>query len=148
MLYVDLDRFKIINDTLGHRIGDLLLQQVAKRLEGAVRESDTLARPGGERFAADCSASSRSAMRKSSERIREAMRDPFQVDGHELFACASAGLSRAPTTGKTAGPCRNMPMWRCTWRRAGAETAFRSSPARWTPRRTNGWKSRANSIGL
>jgi diguanylate cyclase (GGDEF)-like protein/PAS domain S-box-containing protein len=104
VLYVDLDRFKIINDTLGHRIGDLLLQQVAERLEGAVRDSDTLARPGGDEFVAVLFGieSVRDA-EIVAERIMEAMREPFQIDGHELFACASAGLSLYPDDGEDSG---------------------------------------------
>jgi diguanylate cyclase (GGDEF)-like protein/PAS domain S-box-containing protein len=103
VFYVDLDRFKFINDTLGHHVGDLLLQQVAKRLEDAVRQSDTLARPGGDEFVAVLFGIE--TVRDAEivgERIMEAMRDPFQVKGHELFASASVGLSLFPEDGEDA----------------------------------------------
>ena len=103
VLYVDLDRFKYINDTLGHHVGDLLLQEAAKRLEGAVRDSDTLARPGGDEFVAVLFGieSVRDA-EMAGERIMEVMRDPFQIKGHELFASASVGLSLFPEDGEDA----------------------------------------------
>jgi diguanylate cyclase (GGDEF)-like protein/PAS domain S-box-containing protein len=103
VLYVDLDRFKFINDTLGHHVGDLLLQQAAKRLEGALRESDTLARPGGDEFVAVLFGIE--TVRDAEivgERIVETMRDPFQIRGHELFASASVGLSLFPEDGEDA----------------------------------------------
>ena len=101
VLYVDLDRFKFINDTLGHHVGDVLLQQVAKRLEGAMRESDTLARSGGDEFVAVLFGVE--TVRDAEivgERIMEAMREPFQIKGHELFVSASVGLSLFPEDGE------------------------------------------------
>jgi diguanylate cyclase (GGDEF)-like protein/PAS domain S-box-containing protein len=103
VLYVDLDRFKVINDTLGHDVGDLLLRDAAKRLEGTVRESDTLARPGGDEFVAVLSGIETVCDAEIvGERIMEALRDPFQVKGHELFASASVGLSLFPDDGEDA----------------------------------------------
>ena len=104
VVYVDLDRFKLINDTLGHTVGDLLLQEAAKRLEGAVRESDTLARTGGDEFVAvlfglDSAADAEMA----GERLVDSMREAFQVKGHELFTTASVGLSLFPHDGEDAG---------------------------------------------
>jgi len=104
VLYVDLDRFKFINDTLGHHVGDLLLQETAKRLEAAVRESDTLARPGGDEFVAVLSGiETVHDAEIVEERIIETMRDPFQIRGHELFTSASVGLSLFPEDGEDAG---------------------------------------------
>lgn len=103
VLYVDLDHFKFINDTLGHHIGDLLLQQAAKRLEGTVRVSDTLARPGGDEFVAVLFGIE--TLRDAEivgERIMEVMRDPFHVMGNELFASVSVGLSVFPDDGEDA----------------------------------------------
>lgn len=101
--YVDLDRFKFINDTLGHGVGDILLKEAAQRLEGAVRESDTLARPGGDEFVAVLFGieTARDAQAVG-ERIIETMRQPFQVMGHELFVSASVGLSLFPQDGEDA----------------------------------------------
>ncbi len=101
VLYVDLDRFKVINDTLGHDVGDLLLRDAAKRLEHTVRESDTLARPGGDEFVAVLPGiETVHAAEIAGERIMEALRDPFQLEGHELFASASVGLSLFPEDGE------------------------------------------------
>jgi diguanylate cyclase (GGDEF)-like protein len=103
VLYVDLDRFKFINDTLGHHVGDLLLQQAAKRLESAVRESDTLARSGGDEFVAVLfGVETLADAEVVGERIIETMRDPFLLEGHELFVSASVGLSLFPADGEDA----------------------------------------------
>jgi len=104
VVYVDLDRFKLINDTLGHVVGDVLLQEAAKRLKSAVRESDTLARTGGDEFLAvlfGIDSPDDAAM--AGERLVEAMREPFLVSGHELFTTASVGLSLFPQDGEDAG---------------------------------------------
>jgi len=104
VIYVDLDRFKLINDTLGHAIGDLLLQEAAERLRRAVRDSDTLARTGGDEFLAVLFGIDRPEDAEAAgERLVEVMREPFLVKGHELFTTASAGLSLFPQDGEDAG---------------------------------------------
>ena len=103
VIYVDLDRFKFINDTLGHHVGDALLKEAARRLEGAVRESDTLARPGGDEFVAVLFGIEAARHAETvAERIIESMVCPFQVMGHELFVSASVGLSLFPQDGEDA----------------------------------------------
>lgn len=100
VLYVDLDRFKHINDTLGHDVGDLLLKEAAQRMESAVRGSDTLARTGGDEFVAVLfGIQTLHHAETAGERIIEIMREPFQVRGHELFVTASVGLSLFPQDG-------------------------------------------------
>jgi diguanylate cyclase (GGDEF)-like protein len=102
VLFLDLDRFKVVNDSLGHLVGDRLLTEIARRLTGCVREIDTVARLGGDEFAvlldevADVSDATRVA-----ERIQEALRSPAQVDGYELFSSASIGIAFS-STGYTA----------------------------------------------
>lgn len=103
VLYMDLDRFKYINDTLGHPVGDLLLQEAAKRMEGAVRESDTLARMGGDEFVAVLyGIENAHDAQAAGERILEILREPFHVRGHELFTTASVGMSLFPRDGQDA----------------------------------------------
>ena len=100
VLYVDLDRFKVINDTLGHDVGDMLLKEAGERLARTVRESDTLARTGGDEFVAVLSGIE--TVRDAElvgERILESMRDPLYLQGHELYASASVGLSVFPDDG-------------------------------------------------
>ncbi|MFN7994817.1 MAG: PAS domain S-box protein [Bryobacteraceae bacterium] len=103
VIYVDLDRFKFINDTLGHDVGDVLLKEVAKRLSIALRESDTLARAGGDEFIAVLFGieTTRDA-ELACDRIIHAIRQPFQVMGHELFITASVGVSMFPRDGEDA----------------------------------------------
>ena len=102
VLYMDLDRFKHVNDTLGHSSGDALLRQAAGRLEACVRKSDTLARLGGDEFVVVVTElnDAQDAMRVATKLI-EALRVPFQVDGHELFVSVSLGISIYPDDGLT-----------------------------------------------
>ncbi|HJU84109.1 MAG TPA: EAL domain-containing protein, partial [Holophagaceae bacterium] len=101
VLYMDLDRFKHINDTLGHGAGDLLLREAAQRLESRTRQSDTLARMGGDEFTLVLTElkDPQDAARVAAKML-EAMRDPFEVDGHELFVSASIGISLFPSDGE------------------------------------------------
>lgn len=102
VLYMDLDRFKHVNDTLGHSSGDALLRQAAGRLEACVRKSDTLARLGGDEFVVVVTEldEAQDAMRVATKLI-EALRVPFQVEGHELFVSVSLGISIYPDDGLT-----------------------------------------------
>lgn len=93
VLYLDLDRFKVLNDSLGHRIGDLLLQEVARRLQGAVRPEDTVARLGGDEFAVLLAAVRGTAgAARNARRILQALQAPFLVDGHQRFVTGSIGV--------------------------------------------------------
>ena len=100
VIYMDLDRFKQINDTLGHSAGDALLRQAAARLDGCVRRSDTLARLGGDEFTVVLTEldDARDAMRVA-EDIAEAMRQPFVIEDRELFVTLSLGISMYPDDG-------------------------------------------------
>jgi len=100
VLYMDLDRFKNINDMLGHSSGDALLREAASRLQGCIRKTDTLARLGGDEFTVVLSELNdpQDAMRVATNLI-EAMRAPFQMDRHELFVTVSLGISIYPDDG-------------------------------------------------
>ena len=103
VVYVDLDRFKLINDSLGHAVGDLLLVQAAQRLRSVMRKADTLARTGGDEFTAVLA--SIHEMRDADlagARLVETMGEPFHVDGRELFISASIGISMFPQDGQDA----------------------------------------------
>jgi diguanylate cyclase (GGDEF)-like protein len=97
LLYLDLDRFKLINDTFGHASGDALLWQVAWRLKSCLREVDTLARISGDEFTVTA-AGLKSAQDASlvAEAILKALRAPFQVENQELYVTASVGISLYP----------------------------------------------------
>jgi diguanylate cyclase (GGDEF)-like protein len=93
VLFMDLDGFKVINDSLGHDTGDRLLAEVAERLRGCLRPEDTLTRFGGDEFTVlveDVRASDDAA--GVAERIVEELREPFTVDGRELYVAASIGV--------------------------------------------------------
>ncbi|MFC5580062.1 EAL domain-containing protein [Rhodanobacter terrae] len=100
VLYMDLDRFKHINDMLGHSAGDALLQHAANRLSACIRKSDTLARVGGDEFVAVVGEleNSQDAMRVSTE-LTKALQAPFQIEGQEVFISVSLGISIYPTDG-------------------------------------------------
>ena len=116
VLFLDLDRFKIINDTLGHTIGDTLLVALSRRLRATVRAEDTLARMGGDEFFLILRGltSAEDAV-KPAQKILEAVRPPIHVGGHELHVTASIGISLYPADGP--GPdqllkCADMALYR------------------------------------
>ncbi len=97
MLFVDLDRFKAVNDAHGHKVGDELLRTVAERLLLTVRDQDTVARIGGDEFGLVLQdATSRDAAAEVAERILSAMNDPFLVHGLTLSIGASIGIAMFP----------------------------------------------------
>lgn len=103
LIYIDLDRFKNINDTLGHSCGDQLLKAVAERLKGLLRESDTLARMGGDEFMYILSeVDSSQDVDRIAEKVLEAIRKPFLLDGKLQSITASCGTAVYPNDGKDA----------------------------------------------
>lgn len=97
LLFLDLDRFKAINDTLGHRVGDMLLQELGARLRRCVRAGDTIARMGGDEFVIVTPAlTSKDEATSIAEKVLEAVRVPFVTDGRELVVTASIGMSFYP----------------------------------------------------
>ena len=100
LMFVDLDRFKPVNDELGHDIGDLLLQDVAKRLQDCMRESDTAARIGGDEFIVLLpTIETESDARVVAEKIRHALCQPFELAGHRLDISCSIGVAIYPEHG-------------------------------------------------
>ncbi len=100
ILFLDLDHFKNINDTLGHPIGDLLLQETAHRLTGCVREEDTVTRLGGDEFTLllEDQRNSRYAS-DVAQKIIAALAERFVLQGHEVFVTCSIGISIFPSDG-------------------------------------------------
>ena len=102
LLLIDLNRFKEINDTLGHQIGDRLLQHVGTRLLHLLRDTDTVARLGGDEFAVLLPDASRAYARQNAQNILKALEQVFEVDGHELFVDGSVGIALYPQHGDDA----------------------------------------------
>ncbi len=101
--FIDLDRFKTVNDTLGHPLGDALLRVAAERLRGCVREGDTVARLGGDEFAVvQTGLKDMTGATRLASRIVEAMSAPFDLQGHQVVIGASVGVSVAPSDGEDA----------------------------------------------
>lgn len=103
VIYIDLDDFKPINDLYGHIAGDCLLQAVAKRLQDAMRESDTVSRVGGDEFIV-CLEQIKNAQdaRAAAAKLMEAIRTPYQVLGKEMHVSASLGIAIYPDHGHDA----------------------------------------------
>ena len=94
LLYIDLDGFKLVNDSLGHSVGDLLLCEVASRLRSRVRQSDALARIGGDEFTIVLtSLTTAEDARVVADSLLECMTKPFHVEGHDITIGASIGIS-------------------------------------------------------
>ena len=100
VLFIDLDRFKAVNDTLGHPVGDALLCEVTKRLQMAVRGADTVARLGGDEFAIIQVGAKPTDASELAVRIIELMSEPFDMVGNQIVVGASVGIAIAPIDGK------------------------------------------------
>jgi diguanylate cyclase (GGDEF)-like protein/PAS domain S-box-containing protein len=100
VLFVDLDRFKAVNDTLGHPVGDALLCAVTQRLQMAVRGTDTVARLGGDEFAIVQVGGKPTDASELAARIIDQLSEPFDILGNQVVIGASIGIAIAPTDGK------------------------------------------------
>ena len=101
--FIDLDRFKVINDSLGHSAGDKVLQAVAARVASSLREADTVARMGGDEFVVltpDIHGVEDAV--HVAQKVRDAIREPIQIEGRELFVSASMGVAVYPSDGESA----------------------------------------------
>ena len=97
VLYLDLDRFKVVNDSLGHLVGDKLLIAVSRRLESCLRPGDALARLGGDEFAILLNGLADDAQANAiAFRIQESVSAPFSIDGREVFTSTSIGIAFGP----------------------------------------------------
>ena len=103
IMYLDLDHFKLVNDGLGHSFGDLLLAEVARRLQGCLRASDTISRIGGDEFSILLTDVGQSeAVAGIARKILESLARPFRIEGREIFVTASIGISFYPSDGDDA----------------------------------------------
>ena len=98
VLFLDLDRFKNVNDSLGHDVGDLLLEEVSRRLQACIHPTDTVARLGGDEFVMllEDIADPENAV-EIAERVQDELRVPSKLYGYELFTTASIGIISSPT---------------------------------------------------
>jgi diguanylate cyclase (GGDEF)-like protein/PAS domain S-box-containing protein len=102
IMYIDMDRFKYINDSLGHIIGDRVLQEIAERASGCVREEDFVARVGGDEFNILLENTDRESALVITERLLEVYKKPFYIDTNELFVTACIGICIFPYDGDEA----------------------------------------------
>ncbi len=103
LMYIDLDRFKLINDTLGHRLGDLLLQAVSERLKSSTRVNDTLARLGGDEFIVLLSdINSIDDVARIAQKTIDLLTQPFTIEDNDIVVTASIGISVYPDDGKNS----------------------------------------------
>jgi diguanylate cyclase (GGDEF)-like protein len=100
-LFIDLDDFKVVNDSLGHNVGDQLLRELGKRLTGCVREVDSVARLGGDEFVILLTGMAhRDGVVFIAEKVLESLSRPFLLEGHEVFISSSIGIATFPKDGE------------------------------------------------
>ena len=126
VMYLDLDGFRQINNTLGHDGGDLLLKTVAARLVAAVRQEDTVARLGGDEFViAMPHVSGAGGVALAAEKIIQSLGEPYTIQGHEVRVTASAGIGLFPDSGTNVKTLlRNADMALLEAKRVGKNTYF------------------------
>ncbi len=102
VVFVDLDNFKVINDTLGHDVGDVLLSEIAKRIKTCVRQEDVVCRLGGDEFTVYIEDFvDAQALVGTAQRLTQAISESCHITGHDIFVTASIGISVYPNDGKT-----------------------------------------------
>ncbi|HEX7155282.1 MAG TPA: EAL domain-containing protein [Thermoanaerobaculia bacterium] len=103
VLFLDLDHFKLVNDSLGHSVGDALLREVSRRLKGAVREGDTVARVGGDEFTIVLQElHQREDAAVVAQKVLRAIAEPIDASGHRLYVTTSIGITLFPDDGDDA----------------------------------------------
>ncbi len=116
VMYLDVDHFKLVNDGLGHSFGDMLLADVARRLQGSLRASDTISRIGGDEFSILLpEVTNAEAVAGVARKVLDSLAQPFNVNGHDLFVTASIGISCYPADGddvETLLKCADAAMYR------------------------------------
>ncbi len=115
ILFINLDRFKFVNDTLGHNVGDSLITAVASRFTSCVRDGDTIARVGGDEFVVVLAdVADTEDVRIITERFLKILAQPLSISEQELFVTASMGVSLFPNDGRNAPDLIIKPVPRCT----------------------------------
>ena len=115
VMFLDLDHFKNVNDNLGHRIGDALLVEVAKRLNSAIREEDTVSRLGGDEFIMVLQETDADGVAHVAEKLLKSVAKPFLIEQHEMVITPSIGIAMFPTDGEdfdTLSKCADVAMYR------------------------------------
>ena len=100
LIFLDLDRFKHVNDSLGHKVGDALLQQIAKRLRSVVRDKDTVVRLGGDEFVVLLPGANDEGAASVAKKLQHASLQPYQIGHHELSIAPSMGIALFPQDGE------------------------------------------------
>lgn len=130
VMFLDVDRFKVINDSLGHDAGDRLLQRVAQRLKQSLRSGDTLARFGGDEFTVLCEVVDESHAVEVAQRLLKAMEQPLDILGSDVFVSASIGIALA-VSGHESGSellrCADAAMYRAKLLGPGHLEVFRTT---------------------
>lgn len=118
VLFLDLDHFKNINDSLGHRIGDTLLVQVAKRLSSIIRDEDTVSRLGGDEFILVFQDTDTNGATHVAKKLLESIARPYQIEQHDLVITPSIGIAMFPADGESfesLSKCADIAMYRAKY---------------------------------